>query len=192
MWYKNGIVFNSIQAVREDIKDISLPVSLNDNDILALGYKLIVDGVKPSATSVQYIVENGVTVTAGIPTRNWKVVDMFSDIPVGGIDPSTGIPSTVLIPKLAQETAYLTKLWKENRQKAVDTIEVTYNAVIYQGDETSQGRMARAIIGLPDNVATINWVAKDNTVHALNKIDLQTILANAGTQQANIWNLGRP
>lgn len=82
--------------------------------------------------------------------------------------------------------------WKQQRQIAVDNIEATYNGVVYQGDEVSQTRMSRAIAALPDDVTTIDWVAKDNSVQQWNKGDLQAILLDAGMQQSAIWNQGRP
>jgi hypothetical protein len=84
------------------------------------------------------------------------------------------------------------QLWKEQRQDAVDAILVTYNGKEYQGDETSQGRMSRAINGLPDDNTTVVWVALDNSENLLTKVDLQVVLANAGMQQAMLWNQGRP
>lgn len=83
-------------------------------------------------------------------------------------------------------------VWKQQRQQTVDGITVTYNGVEYQGDETSQTRMSNAINGLPDDVTTVPWVAKDNTVHQLNKVDLKAILLDAGTQMTMMWNEGRP
>ena len=77
--------------------------------------------------------------------------------------------------------------YKAIRQEAVDNIEVTYNGVIYQGDEDSQSRMSRAINGLPDNTTTIKWKAKDNSSHELNKEDLKQILFLAGQEQTRIW-----
>lgn len=82
--------------------------------------------------------------------------------------------------------------WKANRQTLVDNIEVTYQGVVYQGDEVSQTRMSRAITALPDDEITITWVAKDNTEHNLNRLDIKAILFQAGLQQSNIWNLDRP
>ena len=84
------------------------------------------------------------------------------------------------------------KNWKSDRQQAVDNIEVTYNGIIYQGDEESQSRMSRAILGLPDDVATIDWVAKDNMVYPLTRGDLVAILHDAGSQQTALWTEGRP
>jgi hypothetical protein len=82
--------------------------------------------------------------------------------------------------------------WKESRRLAVESIEVIYDQVVYQGDEVSQGRMSRSIAALPDDVMTVPWVAKDNSVQFLNKIQLKAILLDAGAKQSAIWNEGRP
>ena len=96
----------------------------------------------------------------------------------------------------AERDAYLLKqaitAWKQDRQTKIDAIEVTYKGVVYQGDETSQNRMTKAITALPDNTTTVPWTAKDNTIQNLTKIDLQAILLDAGTQQSVLWNKGRP
>ena len=82
--------------------------------------------------------------------------------------------------------------WKQDRQQKVDNIEVTYNNVVYQGDETSQTRMTKAITALPDDDTTIDWIAKDNSIQSLTRVDLKAILLDASTQQSKIWNEGRP
>ena len=96
----------------------------------------------------------------------------------------------------AERDAYLLKqaitAWKQDRQTKIDAIEVTYKGVVYQGDETSQNRMTKAITALPDNTTTVPWTAKDNTIQNLTKVDLQAILLDAGTQQSVLWNQGRP
>lgn len=93
-----------------------------------------------------------------------------------------------------QELGYQKALadWKSERQTKVDNIEVIYNDVIYQGDEVSQTRMARAITSMTDDTVTIPWVAKDNSVYDLTRVDLKAILLDAGNQQSFIWNDGRP
>ena len=96
----------------------------------------------------------------------------------------------------AERDAYLLKqsitAWKQDRQQKVDAIEVTYNDIVYQGDETSQTRMTKAITALPDDDTTIDWTAKDNSTQSLTRVDLKAILLDAGTQQSKIWNQGRP
>ena len=69
----------------------------------------------------------------------------------------------------------------------VSEIEVMYQEVIYQGDETSQDRMSRAINGLPDDTTTMSWKAKDNSMQELNRLDLKEILFLAGQEQTRIW-----
>ena len=81
--------------------------------------------------------------------------------------------------------------WKQERQNKVDNIEVTYNSIVYQGDELSQTRIARAISAMSDT-ETIDWVSKDNSIQTLNKVDLSAILKEAGIKQTQIWNEGRP
>ena len=82
---------------------------------------------------------------------------------------------------------YLKQISKTNRTTLVENIEVEYNGTIYQGDETSQDRMSRAINGLPDDVTTISWKAKDNSSQELTRLDLKEILFLAGQEQTRIW-----
>ena len=82
--------------------------------------------------------------------------------------------------------------WKQQRQEAVDNIVVTLNGKEFQGDELSQTRLSRAIVALPDDVSTTPWVAKDNTVVMLNKLELKDLLKQAGNAQNLLWNDGRP
>lgn len=91
--------------------------------------------------------------------------------------------------KLKKEYKY--NQWKAERQLKVDNIEVELNGVIYQGDETSQTRIARAVSVMEDTDTTM-WVAKDNSVNELSKADLKYILKEAGIKQTLVWNDGRP
>lgn len=82
--------------------------------------------------------------------------------------------------------------WKRERAERVAVIEVEHNGVVYQGDEDSQTRLARAIVALPDDKTTTLWIAKDNSEHYLTRPELQAILQAAGRRQSEIWNEGRP
>jgi hypothetical protein len=78
---------------------------------------------------------------------------------------------------------------KAERQVAVDAIKVT-TAVgnTFDGDETSQGRMARAIIALQATGApSITWVLANNSVIQASVAELTEALALAGAAQAAIW-----
>lgn len=80
---------------------------------------------------------------------------------------------------------------KANRQAAVDAIQVTTQAGnTFDGDETSQTRMARAIIALQaTGTPSVTWVLADNTVIQATGAELSEALALAGAAQAAVWVL---
>lgn len=82
---------------------------------------------------------------------------------------------------------FVLKEKKELRTLLVENIEVEYNGIVYQGDETSQDRISRAINGLPDDTTTISWKAKDNSSKELTRLDLKEILFLAVQEQTRIW-----
>ena len=95
----------------------------------------------------------------------------------------------ILNPPLTTEQIYTN--WKSERQNKIDNLEVVHNDIVYQGDELSQTRIARAI-SVMDDIETTQWVAKDNSIQTLNKADLSAILKEAGIKQTLIWNENRP
>lgn len=84
----------------------------------------------------------------------------------------------------ARETA------KAQRQEAVGAIRVTTAAGnTFDGDETSQTRMARAIIALQatGGAQSVTWVLADNSVIDATAAELTEALALAGAAQAAVW-----
>ena len=75
------------------------------------------------------------------------------------------------------------------REQLVRNIKVTTTAGnTFDGDETSQDRMTRAIVGMEKSgVPSINWVLADNTVIQATIPELAEALALAGQAQADIW-----
>jgi hypothetical protein len=81
---------------------------------------------------------------------------------------------------------------KAARAATVERIRVTTTAGHeFDGDETSQGRMARAILGLDaaGPAATIPWVLADNSVINATAAELREALILAGQAQAAVWVL---
>lgn len=78
MYYKNGEVFNSQQAIRNDNKDTSLPHFMTDELIESLGYQAVVD-VAPTASVTQRVVEGAVELVNGIPTKIYTLVDKTAE-----------------------------------------------------------------------------------------------------------------
>ena len=80
--------------------------------------------------------------------------------------------------------------WKEQRADAVSRIVVTTEAGnAFDGDEVSQGRMARAILGLQaaGAGATVGWVLANNTVIQVTALELIEALTRAGSAQSTLW-----
>ena len=79
---------------------------------------------------------------------------------------------------------------KAERQSAIDTLTVTVDDMVFDGDETSQTRMARAIVVMQaSSIPTISWVLHDNTVATVTVTQLTQALAAAGAEQARLWVL---
>ena len=78
---------------------------------------------------------------------------------------------------------------KAARAVAVENIKVTTAAGnTFDGDETSQARMSRAILVLSTGAAaTVPWVLADNTVIQATAAELTEALALAGAEQARLW-----
>ena len=80
---------------------------------------------------------------------------------------------------------------KAARTLAVENIKVTTAAGhTFDGDETSQTRMSRAVLALSTGAAaTVPWVLADNTVIQATAAELTEALALAGAEQAQLWVL---
>lgn len=76
---------------------------------------------------------------------------------------------------------------KRERTEAVKRITVTTAAGNeFDGDEKSQDRMARAIIGMTES-DLITWVLSNNTPIQVTRVELQEALRLAGEAQTAIW-----
>lgn len=78
---------------------------------------------------------------------------------------------------------------KVARTAAVAAITVTTSTgKVFDGDETSQTRMARAIIGLQAaQVNTINWTLANNVSTSVTLAELTEALILSGEAQAALW-----
>lgn len=81
---------------------------------------------------------------------------------------------------------------KAQREEAVEKILVTVDGMQFDGDETSQQRMSRAITaamakGVPLAEAFVTWVLADNTVARVSAAQLAEALELAGEAQTALW-----
>lgn len=76
---------------------------------------------------------------------------------------------------------------KAARADYVSKIIVEVDGMMFDGDETSQDRMARSIVAL-DLDETVQWVLADNSVALVTRGQLREALRKAGTAQTAIWS----
>jgi len=76
--------------------------------------------------------------------------------------------------------------FKESRQALVDSIVVEVEGKLFDGDEVSQTRMARAISVMKEDETT-KWVLADNSVYFPTKEELIEALRLAGSRQTEVW-----
>lgn len=81
--------------------------------------------------------------------------------------------------------------WKLRRQSAVNEIVVVVDGMVFDGDEDSQSRMARAVAAADSLQETTEWTLADNTVVTVTVQQLKTACRLAGEEQTRIWNEGR-
>lgn len=98
-------------------------------------------------------------------------------------------PEPPMPPTQAEIDAQARQAAKAARAEAVEAIQVTTAAGnTFDGDEISQGRMARAIIALQaTGTPSVVWVLADNTVIDATVAELVEALALAGAEQAAMW-----
>ena len=79
---------------------------------------------------------------------------------------------------------------KELREKKVESIVVDVEGLLFDGDETSQNRMARTIVAMQTTGAvTIPWTMADNRVVVVTQTQLSQALLKAGQEQSSVWTL---
>ena len=55
MWFKDGQVYNSVNAIRAVLANVSLPAVTDEEVFAAFGFKKVVDAERPEITENQFI-----------------------------------------------------------------------------------------------------------------------------------------
>lgn len=90
------------------------------------------------------------------------------------------------LPTDEEIAAKLLEQAKAERAEYVSKIIVTVDGLAFDGDETSQDRMARSCVALNDG-ETVQWVLADNSIAQVTKEQLRQALRLAGEAQTAIW-----
>jgi len=78
------------------------------------------------------------------------------------------------------------EVFKRNREEAVKNIKVEVDDMIFDGDETSQTRMSRAIQLMNDTETTL-WVLANNEPVQVTKSQLSEALRLSAEEQTRLW-----
>lgn len=123
-------------------------------------------------------------------TLYWKLPSSYYDNPVL-VEELGALPNNITLtrPEKTEEEINAEKLLmaKSERADYVSKIVVEVDGMKFDGDETSQDRMARSVVALNDDTETVQWVLADNTIAQVTRVQLKQALRLAGEAQTAIW-----
>jgi hypothetical protein len=115
---------------------------------------------------------------------------MYQVMDSGVIRAATSAEVAEIDERQAQQAKPTREQLKAQRQATVDAITVTVNGKVFDGDETSQERMARALRVADDTGQTsCTWVLHDNTAATVTRADLAQALALSMQAMGAVWVL---
>lgn len=131
-----------------------------------------------------------------IDLRNEEITNGRVDIPEleGYVEPLQTKPAEPTKPEswpTADEVfaPYKRDLFKLDRTKKVRELTVEVDGMVFDGDEESQTRMARAILSLEPGEKMEIWVLADNSIVQPTREQLQQAMKLAGSRQSTIWTM---
>jgi hypothetical protein len=155
---------------------VALPQVLDYATLEPRGYESILAAPAPAVGITQVAVRDGVVMDS---KGNWVHAWRVDELPAG-----------VVAQRHAEAEAQAREAAKADRAAAVARITVDVDGKVFDGDEISQGRMARAILALDSTGATgTTWVLANNVPTSVTAADLRMALAKAGLAQTALWVL---
>lgn len=151
---------------------MSLPVDLNDSALAGIGVFALAASTPVFNPITQTAIELAPALVAGKWMQKWEIVDL-------------GAAQIAANQAKAEQDELALK--KAARYEKISAITVTMaNGRVFDGDEKSQDRMARALAAM-DEFDTLPWVLHDNTVAVVSRRELRDALRLAGVEMASIW-----
>jgi hypothetical protein len=159
---------------RASYDNVAFPAVLNQYVFNTYRIDPVLAYPQPTITEFQSVLRDGVKGDGkGNWFQAWKVVDWTQE----QIDAY-----------LADKAVKDREVIKAARTEAVANIKVDVNGKVFDGDEISQERMARAItISNLANITETQWVLADNTIATVTVQELKDALILAGKAQAELW-----
>ena len=166
----NQVVEYPIVNLRQHLPNTSLHADLTDNSKLPAGYVYVVPGdIPPHNPATHKAIQ---ATTPSLVHGRWVLAYSVTQLDAE---------------ELAELAAQKLQAAKDQRNVQVENIEVTTpSGNTFDGDETAQTRMARAIVALSPSETTL-WVLANNTPAMVSREELQEALRLAGAAQTAIW-----
>lgn len=189
MWYKNGTVFNSQQDIRRDNPNTSLPSFMSAEFIASLGYVVIIDSPKPDHTEVQNVLDDGILVIDGVPTRQWKVVDMFVSMPE--YTSMDGVVYPAMTKEEQEAKFYADKAEAEIAQQLEVLTVTTSKGNTFDANNQARLDMQTAITASDFvGVTETTWRMADDSEVLITLAELKEALTLAITEYARLKGIG--
>ena len=134
-----------------------------------------------TSTKVKVTLEDGREMFTGVEGATWLHAELREWMGANEITPF--MTEAELAQKAIDDAR---TAFKSSRSTAVESIKVTVGDKVFDGDETSQTRMARAIVAMTDE-ETVLWVLADNAPVQVTKAELTEALRLAGEAQTQVW-----
>lgn len=163
----------TIYKMREDFPDTSFPDEPSASDLALFGIYIVTDTPVPSYDELTQSLNEGAPVKMNSTYKRVWVVDELT--------------AEEITNKALEKNAIARAEFIANRTKRVsELVVITSQGNAFDGDETSQNRMARAIQSMDDGETTL-WVLANNSSINATKAELREALRLAGQEQTNIW-----
>lgn len=134
-----------------------------------------------TSTQVKITLDDGREMFAGVEGSTWMHAELNE-----WLKDNTPEPWKTEQELIQYEQEQARNEFKKDRETNVASIKVTVDNMVFDGDETSQARMAKAIVSMEDNETTL-WVLADNTQIQATKAQLKQALRLAGEEQTRLW-----
>lgn len=167
-------IYTLHSEIRAAFPNVLFPADVSDDDIAAVGIEPLVASAPAYDPLSESAIELAPAKVDGVWIRRWQIV---------ALSPEAAAENQ------AQAAADALDAAKAARHVQVARIKVTTaSGKEFDGDETSQTRMARAILAMESVSATeTHWVLATNIPTVVTLAELKEALVLSGEAQAAVW-----
>jgi hypothetical protein len=151
-----------------------------------LGIAVLDEVAPPDVGILSVALPDGAEKVNGVWRTKFRVTLRFADIEGGKTRQEQEDEYVAIVS--ANALADARDLFKIQRAKDVERITVEVDGKVFDGDETSQNRMTRAVVALKAaDTPTTMWTLSDNSTVEVTTSQLEQALVKSGQAQTSIW-----